>query len=132
MPETLAVLEKQKADFLRRIASSGDLRRGSITTTSGKCGKPTCHCARPGDAGHGPNYRLTRKVQGKTVTETFESQAALRKAQREVAAFHQFQDLCEQTVVVSEKICELRPVEDTLTAQEKKRRKRSSTKSPAK
>ena len=35
-------LEKQRADLLKRIGSVGDLRRGSITATSGKCGKPTC------------------------------------------------------------------------------------------
>jgi uncharacterized protein DUF6788 len=132
MADTLPVLEVQKVEALRRIAGLGDLRRGSITTTSGKCGKPTCHCARPGDPGHGPNHRLTRKVKGKTVTETFSSPTALRKAEREVAEFHHFQQLCEEVVLVSEKICELRPVEDTLTAQEKKRRKQSGRKSNAK
>ena len=30
----------------------------------------TVHCHRAGDPGHGPYYRLTRKVNGKTVTET--------------------------------------------------------------
>ena len=34
--------------------------------------------------GHGPNFRLTRRVAGKTATETFDSPAALRKAQQEV------------------------------------------------
>jgi hypothetical protein len=33
-------LEKQRAELLKRIGSVGDLRRGSITATSGKCGKP--------------------------------------------------------------------------------------------
>jgi hypothetical protein len=132
MPDSLPVLERQKAEVLARMAGLGDLRRGSITTTSGKCGKPTCHCAKPGDPGHGPNHRLTRKVKGKTITETFVSPARLRKAEREVAEFHHFQQLCEEVVVVSEKICELRPVEDTLTPQEKKRRKRSGRKSSAK
>ncbi len=131
MPDTLPLLERQKSDVLREIAGLGDLRRGSITTTSGKCGKPTCHCAKPGDSGHGPNHRLTRKVQGKTVTETFSSPAALRKAEREVAEFHRFQDLCEEVVVVSEKICQLRTVEDSLTPQEKKQRRRSGRKSNA-
>jgi uncharacterized protein DUF6788 len=132
MPDSLPVLERQKAEVLARMAGLGDLRRGSITTTSGKCGKPTCHCAKPGDPGHGPNHRLTRKVKGKTITETFVSPAHLRQAEREVAEFHHFQQLCEEVVVVSEKICELRPVEDTLTLQEKKRRKRSGRKSSAK
>jgi hypothetical protein len=108
------------------------LRRGSITATSGKCGKPTCHCAKPGSVGHGPNYRLTRKVQGKTITETFSSPVALKKAQREVAEFHQFQNLCEQVVVVSEQLCEVRPVDDTVSRQGKKRRKRSVRKSNGK
>jgi hypothetical protein len=125
-------LEKQRAELLKRLSSVGDLRRGSITATSGKCGKPTCHCAKPGSVGHGPNYRLTRKVQGKTVTETFASPAALKKTQREVAEFHQFQDFCEQVVVVSEQLCAVRLVEDTLSLQEKKRRKRSGRKSNAK
>ena len=125
-------LAKRRGVLLKRIGSVGDFRRGSITTTSGKCGKPTCHCAKPGSAGHGPNYRLTRKVQGKTVTETFASPAALRKAQREVAEFHQFQDLCEQVIVVSEQLCAVRPVEDLLSKLEKKRRKRSGRKSNAK
>lgn len=125
-------LEKQRAALLKRIGSVGDLRRGSITATSGKCGKPTCHCAKPGSVGHGPNYRLTRKVQGKTVTETFASPAALQKAQREVAEFHEFQDLCEQVVVVSEQLCAVRPVDEAVSVQEKKRSKRSSRKSNAK
>jgi len=132
MADALPLLERQKSEVLRQIAGLGDLRRGSITTTSGKCGKPTCHCAKPGDPGHGPNHRLTRKVKGKTVTETCSSPVALRKAEREVAEFHRFQDLCEEVVVIGEKICELRTVEDALTPQEKKRRKRSGRKSNAK
>jgi hypothetical protein len=70
--------------------------------------------------GHGPNYRLTRKQGGKTVTETFSSPAELRKAQSEVEAFHRFQSLSRELLEVNEKICMARPVEDTLVPQEKK------------
>ena len=132
MSDSLPYLEAQKNELLRRLATIGDLRRGSITTTSGKCGKPNCHCAKRGDPGHGPNFRLTRRVAGKTTTETFASPAALRKAQQEVAEFHRFQKLSGEVVEVSEKICALRPVEDTLTPEEKKRRKRSTPRSRAK
>ena len=132
MDESLPQLEAQNSDLLRRLATVGDLRRGSITTTSGKCGKPSCHCAKRGDPGHGPNFRLTRRVAGKTTTETFNSPAALRKAQQEVAEFHRFQKLSAEVVEVSEKICALRPVEDTLSAEEKKRPRRSTPKSRAK
>ena len=79
MNDSLPQLEAQKSDLLRQLATVGDLRRGSITATSGKCGKPNCHCAKRGDVGHGPNFRLTRRVAGKTTTETVASPAALRK-----------------------------------------------------
>jgi hypothetical protein len=132
MPDFLPQLEAKRSVLFRKLTAVGDFRRGSITTTSGKCGKPTCHCAKPDDPGHGPNVRLTRRVAGKTVTETFGSPAALNKAQQEVAEFHHFQSLCAELVEISEKICALRPVEDTLTPQEKKRPKRSSRRSGAK
>lgn len=132
MNSSLSELETKKSDLLCQLGAVGDLRRGSITTTSGKCGKPNCHCAKRGDAGHGPNFRLTRRVAGKTTTETFSSQAALRKAQQEVAEFHRFQKLSGEVVEVSEKICALRPVENTLTPEEKKRPRRSTPRSRAK
>lgn len=132
MPDALPQLEVQRTDLFRQLAALGDFRRGSITTTSGRCGKPTCHCAQGDDPGHGPNFRLTRKLQGKTVTETFDSPAVLRKAQQEVATFHRFQELCGQIIEISEKICALRPLEETLTSEEKKRRRRSRRKSRGK
>jgi len=132
MPDLLPQLEAKRTVLFRQLTAVGDFRRGSITTTSGKCGKPTCHCAKPDDPGHGPNFRLTRRVAGKTVTETFGSPAALNKAQQEVAEFHRFQSLCAEVVEVSEKICALRPVENILTPQKKKRPKRSSRRSGAK
>jgi len=132
MPDSLAQLEKQRTELFRQITDLGDFRRGSVTPTSGKCGKPTCHCVQPNDPGHGPNFRLTRKLAGKTVTETFASPLDLRKAQREVETFHHFQELCDQLIALNEKICRLRPVEQTLTLQEKKRSKPSSWKSLAK
>ena len=136
MGETLTALEDQRTQLLQQIAGLGDFRTGSITVTTGRCGKPNCHCARPRDAGHGPNFRLTRKVDGTTVTETFPSPAALDKAQREVAEFHKFLHLSRALIEVNEKICRLRPLPEPQdaerSAQEKKQRKRSSRKSPGK
>jgi hypothetical protein len=131
MAETIPQLEDQRVQVVQEIAGLGDFRRGSITSITGRCGKANCHCHQPGQPGHGPNFRLTRKVQGKTVSETFSSPAALRKAQREVAGFHQFQALSQTLVEINEKICQLRPVEgeEELSARKKKRRKRSTGRS---
>jgi hypothetical protein len=62
---------------------------------------------------------LTRKVNGKTISETFSSAAELQKAQREVEAFHRFRELSRQLLEINERICRARPVEDTVTAQKK-------------
>jgi hypothetical protein len=132
MADSLSTLEAQRAQTQLQISRLGDMRSGSITSTSGRCGNPSCHCHRPDDPGHGPFCRLTRKVNGKSVTETFSTAAALRKAQQEVEEFHRFRQLSHDLLDVNEKICKLRPVEDTLTPQEKKRRKPSSRKSPKK
>jgi hypothetical protein len=133
MPDSLADLEGRRVSIQAQIAQLGDMRSGSITGTGGRCGNPNCHCHRAGDPGHGPYYRLTRKVNGKTVTETFFATASLAKAQREVAEYHRFRQLSGELLDVNEQICGLRLVEeDEPSAQEKKRRKRSTKRSRVK
>jgi len=133
MSDSLAELEGRRADVQTQIAKLGDMRSGSITGTGGRCGYAKCHCHRTGDAGHGPYYRLTRKVDGKTITESFSSAASLAKAQREVAEYHRFRELTGELLEVNGRICQLRPVEEeALSAQEKKRLTRSTRKSRAK
>ena len=134
MPESLAELEIRRAAIQSEFAHLGDMRSGSITGTGGRCGNPRCHCHRSGGPGHGPYYRLTRKVGGKTVTETFSSPAELAKAQREVSEYHRFRDLGGQLLDVNEGICRLRPVEEEEEAPMvpgKKRRKPSAKRSRA-
>lgn len=134
MPDVLANLEIERSQILEEFLSLGDLRPGSITAVVRRCGKPSCHCAKPHDPGHDPQFRLTRRVAGKTVTETFPNPAALRKAQQEVAEFHRFQELTEKLVNVNQRICDLRPRERERggwTDQEKKRLLQSMRKSRA-
>jgi hypothetical protein len=132
LSDSLADLEQQRTAVLAQIVEVGDFRSGSITAISGRCGRPNCRCHLPNQPGHGPNFRLTRKVDGKTVSETFPTAAELRKAQREVEAYHRFRQLSQELLEVNERICRARPVEDSLSPQEKKRPKRSARKSRAK
>ena len=124
MPDALAALEADRSKLLEEFLRLEDLRPGSITAVIRRCGKPSCHCAKPNDPGHDPQFRLTRRVAGKTVTESFPNPASLRKAQQEVAEFHRLQKLSEDLVSINDKICALRPVERQRggwTDQEKKR-----------
>ena len=119
MSDSILFLEKRRSEVLAEISALDDFRRGSISATRGRCGTPNCHCHKPGDPGHGPNLRLTYKVDGKTVTESFANPAAQRKAEREIAAFRQYRELSQTLIETNEKICRARPVEDTLTPQGK-------------
>lgn len=133
MPRSLEALERQRTQVTRQIATLGDLRCGSITSTSGRCGKPNCHCHQPDQPGHGPNLRLTFKVQGKTVTESLPNPAAVHKAEREIEEFRKYQVLQKEFLEINAQICHLRPSEaDTLSPQEKKRSKPSNRKRRAK
>ena len=133
--QSLETLEKRRASLAAQIASLGDLRAGSVTPTTGRCGKSNCHCHQPNDPGHGPNLRLTCKINGKTVTVSMPDQAAIRKAEREIAEFRKLQDLHKEFVEVNAQICRLRPAPaetGTESLQEKKLPTPSTGKSPKK
>jgi hypothetical protein len=133
LPKSLEALDQRRTQITDQIATLGDLRCGSITSTTGRCGKPNCHCHQPNQPAHGPNLRLTYKVRGKTVTESLPNPAAVRKAEREIGEARKYQALHKEFLEVNTQICQLRPSEpDTLSQQEKKRSKRSSKKSLAK
>ena len=133
MPDPLSAFVDDRSTLLQHISQLGDFQPGFITSAFRRCGSSSCHCAKPNDSGHGPHFQLTQKIDGKTVTQHLPSPTAVRKAEREIAEFRKFQALTGELVDVNRKICRLRPVEETeQTAQEKKRRKQSYKKSPAK
>jgi hypothetical protein len=135
MPNSLSELEAERSKILRHFTSLGDLRPGSICAVPRRCGKPSCHCAKPDDPGHDPQIRLTRKVNGRTVAESFPSPSAWRKAQSEIDAYHRLQKLSAELIAVNEKICPQRPLESassTWTPEERKRLLRSMRRSSGK
>ena len=132
-PKSLEFLEHQRVNITNQIAALGDLRGGSITSTTGRCGKSNCHCHQPKDPGHGPNLRLTFKLNGRTVTESLPDLPATRKAEREIVEFRKLQSLHRELIEINAQICQMRPSEpDVLSPEEKKRMKQSKRKSRAK
>lgn len=128
MTQSLPDLEQRREVIAQRIAQLGDLRPGSITSTSGRCGKPDCRCHQPGQPGHGPNVRLTYKVNGKTVSEALSTPAAIQKAEREVEESRKFQQLTREFLGTNTEICRLRSIEEEAETELKKKRSRRSGK----
>jgi len=132
MLESIQDLESRRAELAKQFARLGDLRSGSVSDTSGRCGKPNCHCHQPGQPVHGPNPRLTYKVDGKTVTESLPTPAAQKKAEREIAEFRHFEQLIREFIAVNAKICRARVAEAQPLPQEKKRQPRFAKRPPSK
>lgn len=123
MPQSLADLEAARTRLLQQFLTLGDFRPGTVSAVPRRCGKPSCHCARPDTAGH-LQFRLLRKVKGKSVAESFPSPAAFRKAAEQVGEFHRFQQLSAELTALNEQICRLRPVESQPSGWSEEEKKR--------
>jgi hypothetical protein len=109
VPDELAELERRRAGLYEELGRVGDFRRGSLNESFRKCGKPNCACAAPDHPGHGPQWNLTRTVEGRTRTVHLRPGPELDKARREVARYQRFKDLVGQVTEVNEAICDRRP-----------------------
>src|SRR5437870_3741867 len=105
---SLEQLEVKGADLRAALARIGDMRPGSLSETYGKCGKPTCHCAKSGSRGHGPSWLLTRTVDGKTVAQRIPSGPAVQQSKQQVAEYKRFRELARELIEISDQICDLR------------------------
>lgn len=133
MGEPISKLEAEREALLDSLASTGDMRRGSITEVYRPCGKPTCRCAAADDPGHGPYYAFTRKVDGKTKTLQMRSGPLLTKIEQEVQMYQTFRVTCDRLVAINENICDARPINASEEAKKKERRsvRPSTKKSPS-
>jgi hypothetical protein len=107
--DELAELEHRREELYQELGQVGDFRRGSLNEVRRKCGKPNCACAAPGNPGHGPQWNLTRKADGRTRTVHLRPGPELEKARREVAEYERFRDLVGRVTEVNEAICSARP-----------------------
>jgi len=97
---------RQRRDAIRdELAAIGDLRPGSLVGRYRRCGKPTCHCAREGDIGHGPSWSLTRAVKGRTVTRVIPA-GAVEVTRARIAEHRRLRRLTGELVEVSEELCD--------------------------
>ena len=107
---TLDQLEVERERLYQELSGIGDFRRGSISANYRRCGKPNCACAQPDHPGHGPQYLLTTKVEGKTRAKNLKQGTILKKVEQEVANHLQFRKLVNDIVEVNEHICDIKEV----------------------
>jgi hypothetical protein len=113
MEETLERLEAQRKSLYRKLEELGDFRRGIISVNYRKCGKKNCACAKPGHRGHGPQYLWNTTIKGKSYAKSVKWGPELKKYMEEIRRYREFLKLCEELVLINERISDLRPVVET-------------------
>lgn len=101
-------LEQQRERLRVALAAVGDLRPGSLVQRYHRCGKPSCHCAQKGSAGHGPSWCLTRAVKGKTATRGIPAGDAVQRTREQVEEYRRFRTLVQRFIEVNEALCDAR------------------------
>jgi hypothetical protein len=110
MDETIKSLEKKREGLYKQLQEIGDLRRGIISVLYRKCGKANCACAKEGHPGHGPQYIWNTTIKGKSYARNVRMGPEMQKYLDEIDNNRRFLKLCEEIVVVNERICDLRSV----------------------
>ena len=100
-------LERRRQEIRRELAAIGHLRPGSLFERYRRCGKPSCHCARDGDPGHGPNWVLTANVNGRARTRAI-PRDAVAETRAQIAEYKRLKALTAKLVEVSEGLCQSR------------------------
>jgi len=88
---------QRKFALLRRFAFPEDLLPGSLTLSSTRCGKPTCHCAE--GEGH-PAWTLTFMSHGKRRVERIPREW-VEEVRRRVEAGHEFQQALREVLAAN-------------------------------
>ena len=112
MEETIESLEKKRENLYRQMQEIGDFRRGIISVIYRKCGKSNCACAKKGHPGHGPQHLWNTTIKGKSYAKSLKLGPEMQKYLDEIANHQIFLKLCEEMVVLNERICKLRPVSE--------------------
>jgi len=118
MEETIESLERQREHLYRQLQEVGDFRRGIISVIYRKCGKKNCACAKEGHPGHGPQHLWNTTIKGKSYAKNVKLGSEMQKYLDEIASHRRFVELCEEIIVINERICDLRPVPEVKDGKE--------------
>lgn len=94
-----ARLRQRKFDAVRRFAIPEDLFPGSLALSRIRCGKASCHCARPNDPGH-PIWTYTFMANSKKRTLHIPKEM-VAELQRRLAAGREFREAVREVMTAN-------------------------------
>ena len=107
MSASISELEARRDRLRAELGAVGDLRPGTLVERYRKCGKPSCHCAREGDPGHGPVWTLVFNAQGKSKTRVIPPEA-VAETRAQIEECRRLRRLTGELIEVSEGLCHAR------------------------
>lgn len=96
-------LDRLRQEAVARLAGLADFTPGSFQEEWGRCGKPACHCAKPGDRGHGPSYSVMRWEAGRSRKRRVPAPMA-EVIRARVATWDEFQQVCRDLAEVNTEV----------------------------
>ncbi len=94
-----ARLRQRKFELLRRFPIPPDLLPGSLSLSHLRCGKPTCHCAKPKDPGH-EVWSLTFMVEAHKHVQHI-PKSWVEQVRKRVEAGRAFQDAVREVLAAN-------------------------------
>jgi len=125
MNETIKSLQKKRLSLYRELEGVGDFRRGIISVNYRKCGKKNCVCAKEGHPGHGPRYLWNATIKGKSYAKDIKLGPEAKKYMEETENYRTFVRLCDEIILVNERLADLRPVPEVEDSTELERLKKN-------
>ena len=107
MSASISELETRRDRLRAELGAVGDLRPGTLVQRYRKCGKPSCHCAREGDPGHGPVWTLVFSAKGKSKTRVIPPDA-VAATRTQIEECRRLRRLTGELIEVSEGVCHAR------------------------
>lgn len=96
--------ERARERLLARLPDLGKVLRGTVVQRYRRCGRADCHCAQPGERGHGPAYYLMVTVgRGQTV-QIYVPREHKREAEAWVRNFQRARETLEEISAVNRKL----------------------------
>ena len=115
-------LEERREGILEQIRSIRSMRRGTINEQF----LQVRHKGKDKPVSRGPYYVLSRRQEGKTVSQRLTSRDELKQAQKDVDAYRRFVSLCKQFEELTERLGQIERESDELKEEKKRPNSRSS------
>jgi hypothetical protein len=127
MESTRDTLQEERAEIMKQLDELGEFRRGTVSRNYRKCGKPTCHCTKEGERGHGPQHLWNATIGGKSYARHLKTAGQVKQYEEETLRYRKFMALCKRFIEINERLCEMHcePEEEAVEQAKKKLQMRS-------